>query len=1341
MGVRDRHRDRRLEHASGESAATMVVGVGASAGGLAALRTFFEHVPEDSGLAFVVVVHLSPEHESHLPGLLQQHLQMPVRQVTETVLLEPEHVYVIPPGANLDTIDTHLRLSELERQRAQRAPIDHFFRTLASSHDGKAVGVILTGTGSDGALGVREIKERGGLTVVQDPGEAEYDGMPQSAIATGMVDLVLPVAGIAEAIVRFARTRPRLPLAAEGEELDAENRRLLLNLFAQVRARTGRDFSPYKRSTLLRRIQRRMQLAQVEQLDAYLERLHEDGEEVRALADDLLITVTSFFRDPEVWKHLEAEVVPQLFVGKEAQDSVRAWSVGCATGEEAYSIAMLLAEEAARRAAPPRIQIFASDLHDHSLAAARQGLYPGEIESDVSPERLRRFFHRENGGYRVRKELRELMVFAPHDVLSDPPFSRLDLVVCRNVLIYLQRDIQKDVLEIFHYALRPDAFLALGPSETVEGTELFRTESKRLSIYRKRNVPVPELRLPVFPVTRPRPVGLASLEGVTEPIAYATLHTRIFERYGPASMLVGPDDRVVHLSEHAGRYLVHPGGELTASAFKLVRDDVRFELRAMLQAARSRGEPVRSRPLPITVDGRPRSLVLDVRPTAIREHEGYALVIFDEREEGAEPAPPVSAPGDVVATAVEADLALTRQRLQGLLEEFEATQEERQASQEELQSSNEELRSTLEELETSKEELQSINEELQTINQENRRKVEELGRLSSDLQNLLSSTDIATLFLDRELRIQRFTPRVVELFNVRPIDSGRPLADLTHRLVYDEMLEDAAAVLERLVPIEREVRDESGRWYLSRVLPYRSADDRIEGVVLTLVDITERKAAQEERDRFFALPLDLLAIAAGDGDRWVQVNPGMSRVLGWSEAELLAAPVSALICPGAQNGPDGDGPAPRQRLLERPVRCKDGSERWIEWQIERVSEQGLTYFAGRDVTERHHGEAALRQSEARLRAIADLVPDLLWRGDAGGRATWYNERWLTYTGLTLEQSSDFGWLETVHPADRDRVFARFQDAIEAGEAVRHELRFRRGDGSYRWFLVQAQPVRDETGQITQWFGAATDIDEQRTALEAEQSARAEADASRREADQARDAAERASRAKSQFLSTMSHELRTPLTAVIGLSDLLGTEVVGPMTERQKDMLGRIKASAWHLVTIIDEILTFSRTDAGKAEVQLEVVDVAEIVAGVAGMLRPESEARGLELVVLGTDQPLPAITDGGKLRQIIVNLVGNAIKYTEQGRVDVTLEADEAEIRTHVGDTGVGIPCERLDEIFEPFVQLERPPQGRGGGAGLGLAICRRLARLLGGDVSVESTPGQGSTFTLRLPRRQVPPD
>lgn len=826
-----------------------IVSIGASAGGLGALKRFFEFVPADSGLAFVVVVHLAPDHDSHLAELLQPSVAMPVLQVTETTPMAPNRVYVIPPNRNLSAIDTHLRLSPLEENRQERAPVDHFFRTVSATHDGNSVAVILTGTGSDGALGLKEVKGRGGLTIVQDPSDAEYDGMPQSAIATGFVDLVLRLDDIPDAILRFASIDPDV---AEGNELSEADGQLLQRVFAQIRARTGRDFGQYKAATILRRIRRRMQLRGVEDFRRYLDLLREDVDEVATLADDLLITVSSFFRDPTVFDALEQEVIPTLFEGKAPDEDVRVWSVGCATGEEAYSLAILLHEFASTLEAPPRIQVFASDLHERSLERARQGFYPGDIESDVSRRRLDRYFVRDDGGYRVGEELRDMVVFAPHNLLRDPPFSRIDLIACRNVLIYLRREVQADVMQVFHYALVADGWLTLGTSESSDANELFRTHNRKKSLYRKRNVPAPEPRLPVFPLSRGGVTAVAEAQASrSQPIQYGALHQRLLERYAPPNLLIGPDERVIRLSDDVGRYLQHPGGELTDNVFRLVRQEFVIELRAAMHRLRETGAPGTTAPVDLDIDGTSERFVLHVVPSE-DEVAGFVLVVFEPVPErpvhDTVPVDPDSSAAvlDARLRNAEDERDLARQRLQAIIEEYETSQEELKASNEELQSANEELRSTLEELETSKEELQSMNEELQTVNQENRHKVEELSQLSNDLQNLLAATNIATVFLDRELRILRFTPTFAELFNVRATDRGRPLSDITHRLGDADLAADAQRVLRHLTPIEHEVDGEDGRWYLVRLLAYRSSDDRILGVVITFVDISNQKRAEIE---------------------------------------------------------------------------------------------------------------------------------------------------------------------------------------------------------------------------------------------------------------------------------------------------------------------------------------------------------------------------------------------------------------------------------------------------------------------------------------------------------------
>jgi two-component system CheB/CheR fusion protein len=855
----DRDSGKATTPASSETPArsrAVVVGIGASAGGLAALKQFFATVPSDSGLAFVVVVHLAPGHESYLADLLQPASAIPVTQVNEETLIEPNRAYVIPPGRSLSAVDSHLRLAPLAPSGAGRAPIDHFLRTLAQTHDGSSVGVILSGTGSDGAQGIRYIREHNGLTIVQDLDEAEFDGMPRSALDTGLVDRVLPVAAMVQCIREFAQTRPELPgndgrEPAAADDDDSETGKALVTLLTLVRLRTGHDFLRYKRSTVKRRVARRMQVMNLQRMDEYIDRLRVDEHEARALIDDLLINVTSFFRDSAVFEMLETTVIPDLFDGKGRGDAVRVWSVGCATGEEAYSLGMLLLEAAERQPHVPQVQVFATDLHEGSIIKARDGFFPESIESEVAPERLDRFFRREVEGYRVAKPLRDVVVFATHNLLHDPPFSRQNLIVCRNMLIYLQRDLQDDVIELFHYALAPSGRLLLGTAETLDRSELFRVENRESHLYRRRDVARATTRMPVLavgsPTPRARPPFPAAPPAPLPPVdaSYAMAHQRLVEQYAAPSLLVGPGHEVVHFSNHVGRFLQYPSGQPTHDLFKLVRDEFRSELRTALHMVRERRAPWQSRLIVSPFEGRERFVGIRASPALEAALEGFVLVVFEEARDVATPAATDPTDKDENVRGLEGELEMTRSRIQALIEEFETTQEEMRAANEELQSANEELRSTLEELETSREELQSVNEELQTLNQENRHKVEELSQLSSDLHNLLQATDIATIFLDRNLRILRYTPRVAEIFNMRITDRGRPLADITHRLNYPNLIGDVRGVLQSLVPVEREVDSGDGHAiYRSRAAPYRTVDDRIEGAVVTFVDITALKQAE-----------------------------------------------------------------------------------------------------------------------------------------------------------------------------------------------------------------------------------------------------------------------------------------------------------------------------------------------------------------------------------------------------------------------------------------------------------------------------------------------------------------
>ena len=866
-----------------------MIGLGGSAGSIAALQEFFKAMPADPGMVFVVIMHLSPEHESAMPELLQRCTPMRVMHATDGMRVETNTVYVIPPAKHLTSVDGHLRLDDLEPEKGKRVAVDLFFRSLADTHGPHATAIVLSGADGDGAIGIKRIKERGGLTIAQDPNEAEHPAMPQSSIATGMVDWVLHAAEMPTRLLDYRAREARLKLPPEEgpqpaqapPKTDDQNEAALREVLAFLRARTGRDFSYYKRATIVRRVSRRMQINAVEGLSDYLSFLRTHPGECGALLQDLLISVTNFFRDRDAFAALEAHI-PQIFKNKTPSDTVRVWAPACASGEEAYSLAMLVVEHARTLDAPPPIQIFGCDLDDSAVQLARAGVYPETIAADVSEERLRRFFTKEHRGYRVRREVREMVLFASHDLLRDAPFSRMDLISCRNLLIYLNPEAQKRVLDIFHFALKPHGLLLLGSSEAVdEGSALFAALDKKHRIYVQRpaqrmGVPVPAgastlLRAieaqekarggPVLPgrsftAQQQASDGRASslllselTRGGDERVSMGELHFRLIERFAPPSVVVNGDYDIIHISEKAGRFLQFSGGEPTTNLLRVVHPMLRLELRTALFQAAETKVPVEVARVPVEIEGERRAV--DIRVSPARElAPGFLLVVFEMHAAvettGGENQPVSRTEPEPIVRQLERELETTKAHLRDTVEQYEASSEEMKASNEELQAMNEELRSASEELETSREELQSINEELATVNQELKSKVEELGHANSDLHNLMSATAIATVFLDRNLRIMRYTPTAAPLFNLIPGDLGRPLADLRLRIDYLEFANDAVRVLDRLTPIEHEVRDNEDRWYLARLLPYRTLDDHIAGVVLTFVDITRGKKAEAE---------------------------------------------------------------------------------------------------------------------------------------------------------------------------------------------------------------------------------------------------------------------------------------------------------------------------------------------------------------------------------------------------------------------------------------------------------------------------------------------------------------
>ena len=826
---------------------TPICALGASAGGIKPLQQFFKAIDPKLDIAYVVIIHLAPDFPSHLSEILSGWTDMPVHQVTDTPEIKPNCVYVIGPDRELVIEGNNIHSRQFKEPRGHRAPIDMMFRSIAAAC-GDGFAVVLSGAGADGAVGVRKVKESGGVILVQDPAEAEFQMMPRSAIATGAADFVGRVSELAERIAETLKSKRAL---AQTEEHDTE--RLIGQILSFLRARTGHDFASYKKATVRRRIGRRMQVTRQTSLADYAAYLVENPEEAQHLFGDLLISVTSFFRDRDSFAHLAKTVIPALFDAAELDQPIRVWSVGCATGEEAYSLAILMLEEAERRGVQPNIQIFASDLDDGALGTAREARYPRAIEADLSEERLERFFLSEVEHYRIRKEVRDLVLFAHHSAMKDPPFLRMDLVACRNLLIYLERELQRQLLAVFHYALRPGRFLFLGSAETADARQdLFATQDRESRVYtsKPRSTNTIELLSELPRAQRRQAPPILRREAEGERFSPGAAHAAALEQAAPPSALVDGDHRVLHLSANAGRFVSPPEGPLSRELPDIVRPEMRAELRSALHRAFAEGEATIAAPVGVAFDGERHRVLMHVAPRPADNHDApQALVLFldcgaippdeplDEGIEGAHDA--------VEIRRLRDDLRTAHQQLGSSRREHESALQELRIANEELQSVNEEYRSTAEELETSKEELQSINEELQTVNSELKSKLDNISHAHNDLQNLINATEIGTLFLDPDLRIRMLTPAAEQLFNVMDSDIGRPLTDFTHKLKHEGIQADALKVLRDLAPVEDEVETTDGRWLMMRLRPYRTVENRIDGMVLSFVDITERRHAED----------------------------------------------------------------------------------------------------------------------------------------------------------------------------------------------------------------------------------------------------------------------------------------------------------------------------------------------------------------------------------------------------------------------------------------------------------------------------------------------------------------
>lgn len=1321
-----------------------VVGIGASAGGLAALKNLFKAMPNDSGAAFVVIQHLDPKHESLTAEILTRSASMPVVQVVDGMAVEANHVYVIPPNAYLTLEGHHFKLNEPVLRHGLRMPIDTFLWSLAEQQQERAIAIIVSGTGSDGTLGLRAIKGSGGLVLAQSPDSADYEGMPNSAIATGLVDFTCPVEEMPAHLEHYLQ-HPYIREQSDTKQdadIPKDQKSQLSAILAFLKNRIGHDFRAYKQGTLGRRIARRMELHHLKTMPEYLSYMRNNEDEANLLFKDLLISVTAFFRDPDAFSSFEQKVIIPLVASKHNDQPIRVWIPGCATGEEAYSIAMLLVENLEKNHKHCSIQIFASDIDETALNHGRAGLYPENIVANVSETRLQRFFSKEAHSYRIKKSLRELVTFASQNLISDPPFSKLDIISCRNLLIYLSAEVQSKVLTLFHFALRENGHLFLGHSETSSQQEnLFKPLAKKWRIYQRTGAArSSSVEFPIATgMTRSTPQFASKQIYDNKQIRLGDVAQQfLLQEFAPAAVLVNVKHQIVHFSGPTSRYLEQPSGSPSQDLLVLAKHELRAKLRLALRQVTQESKRVVIDDVQILRESGCLGVKVVLRPVNLPHiNEAMILITFEDQDltteqnnhlQSAPQKSPRSLDESSLIEQMEAELHITREVMQTNIEEWESANEELQAANEEVMSVNEELQSSNEELESSKEELQSMNEELTTVNNQYKDKVEELAKINDDLDNLLSSTNIATLFIDNHLRIGRFTPATKKLLNLISSDVGRPISDIRLKFSDSALIEDIRQVLSELSPVECEVKTEDGSYYLRRILPYRTNDNRIEGVVITFIDISQRKQSEEDSLRLATIVRDsndafTLFNVDGKITAW---NNGAQKMYGWSEQQALGMNLLDLV------------PMDEQKNAKQLMQSTMKGEHIHSAEAKRIGKDGrkinvlltltpLLDNAGKiiaiastekDISRRIRTENELRASERSFRSLVESAPDALVIVNNSGRIEVANSQ--------AEQLFGYSKQELIGMVIEQLMPSRFAD-----KHVQHRKGFFThpkvrmvGNGIKLFALTKSgeeipvevglSPIETDHGQVVS--AAIRDIRQRQRSDEALRLAKT--------------TAETALAAKSRFLATASHDLRQPLHSLTLLNKTLLKNIDDP---EAKKMLGMQRDSLYAMARLLNSLLHISKLESGTVAVQLRDFSLYPMIEQICGEFEAEAHEKGLTLTLEAKDS-IFVHSDPGLLTQLLQNLLANAIHYTNIGAVNITSRQINDRIKISISDTGIGIPADQLPNIFDEFHQINRDPQQRHGGLGLGLSIVQRIADLLDTQVEVLSKVGQGSIFSITLP-------
>ncbi len=1310
-----------------------IVGIGASAGGLEALEDLFANMPEKSGYAFVIVQHLSPDFKSHMDELIRRVTNIPVHVATENMEVHKDNIYLIPAKKVMVISNNKLHLTDRPREDVLTHPIDQFFRALANDMGKDAVAIVLSGTGSDGSRGVQAIAAAHGLVISQDDTSARFDGMPLNAQATGCVHAVMAPGEMPEALTLY-RQKSLTPRQLKAE-ISSDDTAVLATIFDAVKSKRGVDFSNYKPSTVGRRIERRMGLLHIDDIGEYARRVEADPQEAEDLYKDLLIGVTRFFRDSDAFKIVEDTILPDLIDRALSTNTIRIWVAGCASGEEVYSIAMMLHEQLPS-SSEIEVKIFATDIHQGSLDTAARGIYPEDAVKELSDDRRERYFQKNKLGWQVSPALRDMVVFASHNVFSDAPFTQLDLVSCRNLLIYLNPQAQKKALSLFHFALKSGGYLFLGPSETPgEIDDEFTTVDGRRRIYRKRrDVRLPlDSRMPFHAgTTVPQmPRGSTRRATVTDTrpdMSLLAIYDRLLDEYMPASILVDESYRILHTFGGAQKYLEFKAGRLDVSVVEVIAPELKTTLSGALQhTIREQNEVHYTCQINGQEDGsdEPYTLHIIAKPIVDQRTHILNILVTLRREDRVMDAKASEPEATVVSVnemdkariaSLEAELRYSRENLQATIEELETSNEELQAANEEMLASNEELNST-------NEEIQSVNEELFTVNTEHQKKIHELSVATDDMDNLLNLTKVGVIFIDDDLCIRRFTPEIGKTFNLVTHDVGRPIDGFLHNFRKENIDDSIRSVIHTGSKIERTVFDERSRPFLMRMSPYNRTEGA-SGVVMFITDISS--VLNTENDlalhRYMTEQArDGQALLDREGN-FIYVNPAYATMTGYAVDELLEMKVSDVDLihdKSLYRDVFERSAADDISMFPSRLRRKTGEIVETEITVNTIELQGTQHLfaAIRDVTRYKAARQSLANSESLVQTLVGSAAIGIFVVSDTGILTYCNPEMLRLLGYDTSANFIGVNIRSVVKADSEGA-SEFLDNIDQQLSVRNrqvEFVCENGDSIPVEYNAEAiQSDKANPGYVVSFEDISHRFESQNALVQA--TARAEM----------------ANKAKSEFLANMSHEIRTPLTAIMGHIDLMRTNL---NTEEEIAGATAIKRNAIHLLDVVNDILDLSKIENNTLEIVHEKVSVPELIADLYQMMLVRVEEKNLYFDVK-MDTPIPEFieTDRLRLRQVLINLTANAIKFTPSGGVTIRLRHWVDQLTISVADTGIGIQKSSLENLFQPFV--------RGGtqivaeGTGLGLSICRRLMDQMEGEISVTSQPGKGSVFSVTLPAK-----